>query len=96
MSAGTTVACKLVGSSVCRLTQWSTTLIVFLVQIWYLMRNPFLDNAGGRAYVQASSSEIAAACAMLLPSNDALCATSPPLIKALDDAATVVTGLLSA
>ena len=62
-------------------------MVLFLFPMWYLMRDPFLDNSGGRAFVLKATSEVATVCKVLLPSPDAICGTSAPVIKMLDAAA---------
>lgn len=66
-------------------------MILLLVPMWYLMRNPFMDNPGGRAFVRTATSEVGFLCYALLPSTEAFCATPPPVIKLLDTAFGVVT-----
>jgi hypothetical protein len=68
----------------CRFAQWVSTLAVFGVQLWFLMRNPFLGTPGGREYVAVATSEIGFLCSALLPSSDAVCGTAPPLIEVID------------
>ena len=78
----------------CRFAQWVSTLVLFLVPMWYLMRNPFLDNAGGRAFVRNATSEVGTLCRVLLPSPHTLCATAPPVIKMADSAFGFIEGAL--
>lgn len=68
----------------CRAVQWISTLVLFLVPMWYLMRNPFLGHAAGRAFVRKVASEVSSLCKILLPSARAICGTAPPVMDFLD------------
>eukprot|EP00892_Ulva_mutabilis_P004662 jgi/Ulvmu1/2568/UM014_0019.1 len=64
------------------LTQWVSTLVLFLVPFWFLMRDPFLDNPGGRGFVLLAMRDLRRVCRAVLP--DAACSAATRLEPLLD------------